>query len=372
MITNIILVFIFWTIPCIIFYIAPFGANPSAALIDIIAWTNLAMYAPCIAWFLIPKSKCRSKTNRPVNSQTNVIIQALILTLNLAILQSVGFTLGIQDDSIRTTIYDNAGVFWSLLVALYSISFVLLGMDVGGGRLNKNVKNLSILNSIIFFSYGMKAGIVQIILSFMAGWLATKESASKAKLMRNLLAITSVILLGFWAINSLRAKELIPLSDFVNLIYLYIAPNFQNFSNILDVSFKYEYFLGGVFGGIYKLIIPGYYDPLSLLSIDYLEHQTWNVWSYLSTFYVSGQLFEVYFGSLMIGIYVTGSLVWYRNHGSLLSAVNISQVYLLLLFLHNQYYYSSFAPYLAIGLTWLMGLFVHMKKQFRLSRINQA
>ena len=140
MLINIFLIFIFWTLPCLIFFIAPFGGEISTELFAILLWANFLMYIPIILWFLLPRGRVEGKNKIIISSSLNFNIQLIILILNLYIFSSVGFTLGIQDDSIRTTIYENAGILWSLLVALYSISYVLVGSALGYGKLDKNIK----------------------------------------------------------------------------------------------------------------------------------------------------------------------------------------------------------------------------------------
>ncbi|WP_298624448.1 hypothetical protein [uncultured Zoogloea sp.] len=362
---NVALIFVFWTLPCLIYMAVPFGQTPDSHMKLVILVTNALLYIPCAYWIFLRKGKkatgCRLKYN--ININYIVFSQIVILFINLYIIQATSFSLGIVDDSVRLTIYETAGYLWSLLVALYSVSYAVAGayVKLPGNKLGRIAKLMLVLNCVTFITYGMKSAVVQVALSYLAGGFVVRVPTINLQVATKLLSAILFILIGFWIVNSMRQQEAIDLLGFVELIYLYIAPNFTNYSNISSLNFDYEYFLGGVLGGLYKLFIPGYYAPLSLVSNDYLEYQTWNVWSYLTTFYVSGGMTEIVFGTFAIGVYTTYSIFLVYVKPSVTAAVNFSQMLLLLLFLHNQYYFSSFAPYAAIGIASISSRFIQKK-----------
>lgn len=351
--TNIALIFLFWTIPTLIYYFFPFGAQASEELIYILLITNLLLYAPALLF--IGRSDMQDGKYKMYVSQKNIqIIGVVVFVLNLYILYKVGFVFGVEDDSIRTQVYESAGVLWSILVAMYSIYYLIIGFNGAIERQFILTTCLSAVNAVIFVAYGMKAGVVQIIISYAIGWFSAQNKNKHLVIYYNMMKMTAFIFVGFWVVNSFRAKELINVIDFFELIYYYIAPNFKNFENTLGVHYGYDTIMGGVFGGIFKVIMPRYFDPLIYSDMNLLEYQTWNVWSYLTTFYISGGLFEVYFGTFLVGVYTTFSLILFMRRRSILYGTNLSQNFLLLLFLHNQYYFSSAAPFAAIGISLIL------------------
>lgn len=359
---SILFIFLFWSVPCLLVYYFPFATN-SDLLINVLIKTNIVFYLGIICTYpFFDKVIAVNFSNYGFNVKYLTFLSSLVLFLNLYILINTNFVLGIVDMNIRLEYYNVAGRLWTVLVALYSIIFVQFGCIFAEKRTNRLILFLCFINAIIFILYGMKSGVLQIFLSFFIGYLIGQKRLSKITKGKNfkvsyqfLILTTVLILLGFWIINSLRGGSSLSLYGFALLVYFYIVPPFNNFANILIQSNDYVYPLGGLLGGLYKLFIPGYTDPLMELSNSSLQYATWNVWSYLSSLYVSGGYFELYFGTFCISVLISYSMVLFNKRQTLFSAVLLVEVLSTLIFLHNQYHLASFAPYLSIGIAYVSG-----------------
>ncbi len=365
----------FWTLPCVIVVLFPFGVI-SKGTSELLFLTNFIFY---FAYIVAYKFFSTINISRRITSTYDLnkerllftVFQINILVINLYVLIKTNFVLGIVDMNVRLEYYEVTGNFWTVLVSCYTLAYVIFGRMLARKVHTKKGVFLMVLNSVIYVSYGMKSSILQIIISLLIGYFGIVSSLNKNKALGlkskvsakvYLLAVTFIIS-GFWLINSLRAGFGLTLKDFGMLIYLYIAPPFTNFSNIAQGSYYYPLPLGGLLGGVYKLLIPGYTEPLLELGLDSLENETWNVWSYLSTFFVSGGFFEVYFGTAVLGFLLAVSIHSFKKSPSLLNSVLYVEVLSTFIFLHNQYHFSSFAPVLSILIAFTLRLSIIRIKQ---------
>jgi hypothetical protein len=368
-------ILLFWTLPCVIVVLFPFGVI-SKGTSELLFLTNFIFY---FAYIVAYKFFSTINISRRITSTYDLnkerllftVFQINILVINLYVLIKTNFVLGIVDMNVRLEYYEVTGNFWTVLVSCYTLAYVIFGRMLARKVHTKKGVFLMVLNSVIYVSYGMKSSILQIIISLLIGYFGIVSSLNKNKALGlkskvsakvYLLAVTFIIS-GFWLINSLRAGFGLTLKDFGMLIYLYIAPPFTNFSNIAQGSYYYPLPLGGLLGGVYKLLIPGYTEPLLELGLDSLENETWNVWSYLSTFFVSGGFFEVYFGTAVLGFLLAVSIHSFKKSPSLLNSVLYVEVLSTFIFLHNQYHFSSFAPVLSILIAFTLRLSIIRIKQ---------
>ncbi len=368
-------IFLFWTLPCVIVVLFPFGVISNGTS-ELLFLTNFIFY---LSYIVTYKFINTTSISRRMTSSYGLykerlvftVFQIIILVINSYVLFKTNFVLGIVDMNVRLEYYEMAGNFWSVLVSSYTIAYVIFGRMLAMKVHTKNDVFLMVLNSGIYVSYGMKSSILQVIISLLIGYFGIVSSLNKNRALGlkskvsskvYLLAVTFIIS-GFWLINSLRAGFGLTLKDFGMLIYFYIAPPFTNFSNIAQGSYHYPIPLGGLLGGVYKLLIPGFTEPLLKLNLDSLENDTWNVWSYLSTFYVSGGFFEVYFGTAFLGFLLAVTIHSFKKSPSLLNSVLYVEVLSTFIFLHNQYHFSSFAPVLSILIAFTLRLSIIRIKQ---------
>lgn len=358
----------FWVFPTIIFILTPYAWEPSFEQKLILVITCLIMILAASVGSLVPvKMKQHRVSSSRFYHATLSSSLILCLIINGYIYENISFNFVLFDISLRSQVYDSAGVFWSLLVTLMTVAALVYGL-MPKERISWSVRALFFFNIFLFVGYGMKASLLQVLLCFYVGRICNRGENSNEPSISGysgfwkILKFAVILLFGFWAINSLRGGATYGLFEFGEMLYLYIAPNYTNFLNVVGSNFEYNLPLGGVFGGIYKLF--GYSEtPLDQLDESYIENLTWNVWTYLSTLYVSGGLFEVYFGSLIVGMYAAfSSKIFNKGRCSLTGAMNYCQMILLMVFLHNHYYYSSFAPLLSIFICFMIELF---SKTFR-------
>jgi len=347
-------VIFFWIFPTFVFILAPFAWDPSFEQKQIMVVTCLLMILGASIGSFVPIKMNQQRPTSPKFYQASLKAALIFcLIINGYIYENISFNLVLFDISLRAKVYESAGIFWSLLVTLMTVAALIYGL-LPKERISWFMRLLFFINIFLFIGYGMKASLLQVLLCLYVGGMVNKSKHFNGRSnsgyigFGKVLKFSAVLLIGFWIINSLRGGVTYGLFEFGEMLYLYIAPNYTNFLNVAGSNFNYGLPLGGLFGGVYKLF--GYSGtPLDQLDESYIEHLTWNVWTYLSTFYVSGGFFEVYFGSLVVGMYAAiGSKMFNRGQCSLTGAMNYCQMLLLMVFLHNHYYYSSFAPLLSI------------------------
>lgn len=350
--------FIFFglSLPSLIFYVAPFGRDISENFLWMLFYCNfLALFG---ALFYRPFCLVlRKKTTLYQEPDLFLKIRILLIIasiINLYIYSKIGFRIAVLDISIRAEIYESAGYIWSLFITLSMTLALLLGVmrsiDLKIGRANKI---LYIFNIICILGYGMKANALQIILCYVVGLFYFRkiglnpQRVKKIDILFKVFGASFILIFVFWLLNSLRAGKAYSLTEFVMLIYFYLIPPFTNFANVATQSFPEDYVFGGLLEGLYKLIFIKT-NPLGNLDLADLENPTWNVWGVFANLYASGGLFELYLGCFLIGLYVAFSYALYRKRNSLLVSMNFAQMGVLVLMLHNSYYYQSFSPFLSI------------------------
>lgn len=354
--------------PVLLVLIFPYGPEIGAEKRFSLVLTAILMIIFGLLGKAIPVQR---KPRFIINQQRLVaVINFLFLlcaAINLYIYFNLGFRWVMVDIKLRSEMYIIAGRSWTILVSFLSVASSLLGL-IKAREVPKVTWCLFTFNTVAFVGYGMKSSLLQIMVPFFVSYInqliqINKLSQMKFKLLLiNRIIVASVsILFCFWSINSLRAGRFYSILDFVEMVYLYIAPNFANFFNVTSEVFDFKIYFGGLFGGLYKFI--GIMDnPLDLLDESYLEHITWNVWTFLATLYLSGGWTEVFVGSCAIGFYASYSSEYFSlNPYDLGGLMNFSQMLLLMVFLHNQYYYSSFAPVFSVVLCAFVQMCVQVK-----------
>jgi len=364
-----------FTIPTIIFYIAPFGETIENSYLMVLIFCNLLALLGTL-FYPIFNSSLKSKNTLFLNHDLLFKLKLLILIItfiNIYIYLKIGFRLAVLDISIRSEIYLAAGYAWFLLIS-FSMTAALLYGVVKRYKLKIKfwLEALVVINILCLLGYGMKSNALQVILCFFVGSFENAKningiSETKTRYYLKLTKLSIIILIVFWILNSLRSGKAYTLIDFVMLIYYYLIPPFSNFGNIISKDFSSDLFLGGILEGLYKIFFIKS-NPLGQLDLNYLEHQTWNVWGFFANFYTSGGYFELYFGCFLIGIYAAYSSSIFKKRNSIFARMNFAQMLILCLTLHNSYYYQSFSPILAIFIC----LFLLKHKSKYISSQNNA
>lgn len=361
-----VLIFLFWTVPTLVYLVLPYGGPPESEHVAILAFTNVLMYLGALFGALATQRRVipRHFAFRGAKFDSVFIFFLIVaLLINLYIYVKVNFALALINIAVRQDVYASAGFLWSALIIAMTISALLAGVARRTGRtISPSAKVLLLLNFIAFIGYGMKGNFLQFVVCYTVGYMKSRAVPrsghplfTRERMFKGFV-LASAVLLGFWSINSVRAGSLYSVSEFFELIYFYMVPGITNFFNSLQSQYNYPYPLGGLLGGFYKMF--GATSPLAQVDQGYLESTTWNVWSYLTSLYASGGFFELYFGSFVIGLYVAMSVRWFFRADGLVSRMNFAQMIMLLVMLHNSYYFESFAPLFSVFVTCLIGKYI--------------
>lgn len=365
------LFFLFLVFPICLYLVVPWGGEIKLGFIAVISTSMLAISLGFLIGKIVSKAVSKNRNQNIVYSlyRMNFVLSVLLvisLAINFHITYSIGFRSPLLDVGLRGDVYRAAGILWPINVSLAPLSFALAGYLVMQKGIWKICIPMIAVLLLFILNYGMKGVLIGVLCPFlvMVYWLgniSTNRSSiyliSKSR-MKLFIILVLFGLFVFYLVNAARASNEYGIYDLFFEIYHYLIPPFANFNFILGEYFDFPYMLGGVFEPFYRVVGLGV-RPLDMLDPALLIHPTWNVWSYFANFYVSGGVFEVILGSLYIGLFTGGVEERVISKKGFVALCGYSQSVLLIIFLHNSYYFQSLSPYLIMLFAYLIHIYAY-------------
>ena len=336
-----------WFVPIVIFISAPFG-NVSV-FVSQLAFNSLFFYivGTLAAFFSSRKKFRRAETSRLGMWGKPLLVFGLIfLLINIYVYAQLG-NVPLLDHKLRDQMRGLYGFTWSLMFVYISFALVVRK------KVAKFSKFIIYLNISFMILSGLKLVILLVIVSLFVTFLSSRnlEYSSKVITARSLSRYGVLVFILFAISFSLRARTVYTLESILTLFYLYIAPNFTNASNFIS-SYSDDFISpgAGVFSAVFSLFSP---SALSRVSSQYLEHETWNVWSVLVELYVANGASEIYLTFFLLGLATTMAFYYFFRSNSAASQTFLIQIIMTHLFLHNQYYLASISSLTVFVLSFL-------------------
>ena len=340
-----------WIGPIYLARTTPFG-KISPVVFDLSAISVYAYILGVTSSVLFSRMTYRNTVNHPKHKLNTIfaIGGCLMILIHIYVYYNLQ-GLPLTNHQLRTEMRSLYGPAWSIIYIYVTIATTFKD------RLKPLSKIVLTINWLFLVASGLKLVVLAMITAYTLNTISSTNITYYGKLIRGrkILTVSIITFLLVAASLSIRSKTIYDLSAIFSILYLYIAPNFVNFSNYISAFPAPQLFFGSA---IFSGFLPFELTPLSVINEEYLQYKTWNVWSVLFELYVSSGIIEICVYFFLLGYLMYFSLYYLHRTRSASAQIVTSQLFLTHIMLHNQNYLASTS---ALLLT-VIGLFLTLGK----------